>query len=194
MTMPLPKPNQDEWEFARLCELISERRPKVVLEIGMKEGGWIGGIAQHCAAGAHFVSVDVRNHYHAQRGSVADAVRKLGGSLEIIIGDSRLPQTIAWVRAAAEEPIDLLHVDGLHTYHACRSDYLNYAPLVRPGGLIVLHDVHHSRDTGVKTFWDELRRSKHGRFERTWEWFHPRQVLPNGDGPMGIGVIEVVRQ
>lgn len=51
-------------------------------------------------------------------------------------------------------PIDILMIDGLHSYNQCRRDYFNYAPLVRPGGYILLHDS--SAIMGVIEFTNEL--------------------------------------
>lgn len=57
----------------------------------------------------------------------------------------------------ADETIDLLHIDGLHTYDAVKHDFDNWLPKVRPGGIILLHDiaVRHA-DFGVWRFWLEL--------------------------------------
>lgn len=72
------------------------------------------------------------------------------------------------------DSIDLLHVDGLHTESAVRHDLDSWMPRVRPGGIILLHDVDvRSRDFGVWKVWEALR-------ERGRSWtFH--------DGP-GLGV------
>lgn len=40
-----------------------------------------------------------------------------------------------------QEPIDFLYIDGDHTAEGCMADFQNFLPHVRPGGLIVLHDV-----------------------------------------------------
>jgi len=86
------------------------------------------------------------------------------------------------IRASFEEAlekfeadsIDLLHVDGLHTESALRHDIDSWMPKVRPGGIILLHDVGvRSRDFGVWRVWATLQ-------ERGRSWtFH--------DGP-GLGV------
>jgi hypothetical protein len=53
--------------------------------------------------------------------------------------------------------VDLLHIDGLHTYEAVREDFENWYPKVRPGGIILFHDVDaRIRDYGAWKFWEEL--------------------------------------
>ena len=62
----------------------------------------------------------------------------------------------------SDASIDLLHLDGLHSEEAVRHDLNNWLPKLRPGGLLLLHDVNvRSRDFGVWKLWDELR--AHGR-------------------------------
>lgn len=39
----------------------------------------------------------------------------------------------------------LVFIDGLHTYAATLADFMNYAPLVRPGGALLIHDVEPAR-------------------------------------------------
>lgn len=37
-------------------------------------------------------------------------------------------------------PYDVVYIDGGHSYETTRSDILNYSPLVRPGGFLVIDD------------------------------------------------------
>ena len=56
--------------------------------------------------------------------------------------------------------IDILHLDGLHTEAAVQHDLDSWMPKIRPGGILLLHDVNvRSRDFGVWKIWEELRRS-----------------------------------
>jgi predicted O-methyltransferase YrrM len=48
------------------------------------------------------------------------------------------------------EPIDLLFLDGDHSYDAVRTDFTDWAPHVRPGGLLCLHDVVHPVHDGPR--------------------------------------------
>jgi Methyltransferase domain len=57
-----------------------------------------------------------------------------------------------------ENSIDLLHIDGFHTYEAVREDFDTWYPKVKPGGIILMHDItaRISSDFGVWKFWDEI--------------------------------------
>ena len=74
----------------------------------------------------------------------------------------------------APDSIDVLHIDGLHTEAAVRHDVDSWLPLLRPGGILLLHDVDvRTKEFRVWKVWDELQARG-----RSWT-FH--------DGP-GLGV------
>ncbi len=63
-----------------------------------------------------------------------------------------------------EESIDLLHIDGFHSYEAVRDDFETWYPKVRPGGVVIFHDVMaRLADFGAWRFWREIA-GKHDSF------------------------------
>jgi hypothetical protein len=70
----------------------------------------------------------------------------------------------------ADESIDILHIDGLHTYEAVSHDLRSWMPKVKPGGIVLLHDImaRHA-DFGVWNAWQELTTvGEHFAFSHSW--------------------------
>jgi hypothetical protein len=57
----------------------------------------------------------------------------------------------------ADESIDILHIDGHHSYESVAHDFENWFSAVRPGGIVLLHDVSvQLPGFGVWRLWEEL--------------------------------------
>ena len=161
------RPIQKRAELLRLSGLVAARRPRAVCEIGAAGGGTAFVFADAAHPEAVIVSVDLRFD-RARR----DAVRLFaapGQRLVPVEGDSHheaTPRAVA--DALGGRALDLLYIDGDHSYEGVAADFRMYAPLLGAGGLVVFHDIvpdHRTRhgvvtssDTGgVPALWRELK-------------------------------------
>ena len=76
------------------------------------------------------------------------AARKIK-NLHIIKGDFQ-EVAITW-----NTKIDILHIDGFHTFEAVQSDFTSWYPHLKEGGVVLFHDTA-IESFGIKTFFDTL--------------------------------------
>jgi hypothetical protein len=58
-----------------------------------------------------------------------------------------------------DKPIDILHIDGFHTYEAVKNDYDTWSKFVKEDGVILFHDTCVPQ-YGVRQFFDEIELPK----------------------------------
>jgi len=182
---------QRRGEIARLLERLRRNPPRRVCEIGSLNGGTVCLFAQVASTDAQLLCIDPG--LTPLRAAAIGGLARPGQRITCLIGDSRAAATVQGVRDwLGDERLDFLFIDGDHSLPAVADDFAVYAPLVRDGGLIALHDiVPDSRTRGgvttishvgdVPAFWSQLK----GRGHVTHELIDD----PEQDG-MGIGVIE----
>jgi cephalosporin hydroxylase len=159
---------QKRSEFAALMALLVMEPPRRVIEIGLGIGGTFWALCQVATRDAVLVSVDLPagpfgGDLSAQiDNSQLRSYGRPGQELHLLKGNSTDPDLVARVTELVE-PADLLFIDGDHTYEGVSGDYRLYAPLVRPGGRIVLHDIlpcDNFPSCEVDRFWNELPEPK----------------------------------
>lgn len=164
--------------------LIKALRPRVLVELGTHTGNSYGAF---CQSIAHFgtstrafavdswqgddhadfygeeVFADVSEHNKANYASFSSLMRML-------FEDAR--------PYFADGSVDLLHIDGLHTYDAVKADFEGWRDKLSDRGVVLFHDTNvRERDFGVWKLWSEIS----GDYP-SFEFHHS-----HGLGVLGVG-------
>lgn len=161
-------------------DLIAEVKPRLLVELGVDRGESYFAFCQAAAenqTGTRCFGVDTwQGDQHAGGYDETTFAQISAHNRENYEAFSTLIRSSfdeARERFAAES-IDVLHLDGLHTEAAVRHDVEGWLPKIRPGGILLLHDVGvQAKGFGVWKIWEELKERS-----RYWTFY---------DGP-GLGV------
>ncbi len=133
-------------EAALLFRLVRRLGAPRIVEIGRFKGGSTVVMAAAMASSGHLLSLDL---LVPQPGGVdgAQLDRELADTLERLALSSRVDLRVADSRAVElpEPGLDLLFVDGDHSYEGASADLQRWTPLLRHGGHVIVHD---AVDTG----------------------------------------------
>lgn len=184
------KPMQSKKEISDLYKIVAKQKPHGVLEIGTCHGGTLYLWAQAAAIDAVIISIDLPygefgGGYYPCRipfyQSFALPKQKIH-LLQTDTHETKLPKDLS--NLLNGEMLDFLFIDGDHSYQGVKQDFDLYSGLVKPGGLIAMHDILPREDVPsieVYRFWREINT----RFQTT-------ELISNepGDRKIGIGLIE----
>ncbi len=144
-------------------DLVTQSRPKLLVELGTDRGESYFAFCQSVQenkTGTRCFAVDHwRGDPHA--GSYDEATfTDVSGHNNAHYADFSTLLRSSFDEALthfADGSIDLLHIDGHHTEAAARHDVDAWLPKLRPGGILLMHDVAvRARDFGVWKVWEEL--------------------------------------
>jgi cephalosporin hydroxylase len=184
------RPLQKTSEILHLIEIIGRLKPKAICEIGAAGCGTTFLLAQAAAEDATIIALDLA--FNASRKAALETFALPDQRLLCLEADSHSPETARLVAEKLEgRSLDVLYLDGDHSYDGVRRDFELYRHLVSAGGMIVFHDIvpdyktrygiETTSDTGgVPKFWQEIKTS----------WKHAQEVVEDyeQDG-YGIGIL-----
>ena len=124
----------DEIAPCILAMLESGQKINSYLEIGVAAGG-MAVLFEHYFHPLSIVLIDDNKHHKA---ALREDVMK-GITYQEIIGRSDDEQSLTTL-SNMDTLFDAIMIDGDHLYPAVKTDTLLYAPFLRPGGFLLLHD------------------------------------------------------
>jgi predicted O-methyltransferase YrrM len=153
---PLEKEQKDgnisAGELAVMCQLVKDRKPKTILEIGTFDGRTAVNLAHFSPDDAHVYTLDLpKNEMSKAKFGIEEGDSKYvdkdavgerlarnareSGKITQLYGDSA-----AFDFTPYFGKIDFVFVDGSHSVPYARNDSEIALRLVRPGGIILWHD------------------------------------------------------
>lgn len=162
-------PQQMRSEFLEFAHIVANVRPRAAVEIGTYRGGTLFVIARLAAPDATIISVDLPTTtlgplVRSAQAPILNRFIRERQKLHLLRENSHETETVLRISdILAGQKLDLLFIDGDHSYAGVKSDFEMYSPLVRKGGLVAFHDIAgenpFSDPSGVNNFWGEVKGS-----------------------------------
>jgi predicted O-methyltransferase YrrM len=153
-------------EFASLLRLLKRRKLKSIVEIGTAQGGTLYAWCKIADSDALITSIDLPGGPFGGGYTLNDIkkfkkYKKKNQTLYFLRKDSYKQETKNKLAGILDgRKIDLLFIDGDHSYRGVKKDFQLYSSLVKQNGLIVFHDIlYHPKIPACKVdkFWNEIK-------------------------------------
>lgn len=144
MTAPLSKiTGVPGWESEDEQECLVELASQVpygglIVEIGSEYGMSASLFIHGSDKSVRLLCIDIMEDWTEFRTNLTNAGLYDESRLHILRANSH---TVEWARTLERDmPIDLLFIDGDHSYAGCAADIANFCPHVKVGGVVAFHD------------------------------------------------------
>ena len=138
---------QNKKELSSFLRFLHSRKPRTVVEIGTARGGNLFAMAQVADVRGLIVSIDLPGGRYGGGASsdelpAFESFRRPGQRFEFIRSPSGFHDTWQFLKSLlGRRRIDLLYIDGDHSYGGALADFEMYRSLVSRGGCVAFHDI-----------------------------------------------------
>ena len=147
---------KDHPRYGRFVYALAKHyQPQTILEVGTFTGGTAIGWATALRENGSGQLICIDNDSYSKNTYPEITRRNLASTglsdkrFELLNGDSQ--EILKGLEKRLRNQVDIYLVDGDHTYEGALADIEYGLPLVRPGGLILVHDVDPARAMGEAT-------------------------------------------
>lgn len=173
---------QSPSELAQLVATLQNRNLQTYLQVGSAAGGTERFICEQTAIKTlHIIDTGDHPEFHVWREQNRPALEAQGVTILEHIGSSHDEEAEEFL-AKHGLKYDLIGIDGDHTPAGARMDWKLIEPCLKPGALVWLHDIDHTKmracDNGAYEVWVELKKR--------------HKVIVEAMGTFGIGLVEIV--
>lgn len=181
------EPMQDEEEISQFLSVLKSKGVNRLLEIGTANGGTFYLFSQTLPKGSTLISIDspswpIEGGYPPYKQRFYQSFSK-DQELILLRINSHNALSVERVRELLSgKKLDVVFIDGDHSYNGVKADYEMYSPLVREDGLVAFHDIHSPDCPGVRRFWTEI--SSRNNYT---------EILRKRSNAVGIGYITLHR-
>lgn len=180
--------HQKKEELIEFIKLIKRAKPKRILEIGTSEGGTLFFFSKFAAPDAKIITIDlpiIRSYasYSPAKIPFFKLYKSKQQKIQFLRKDSHQTSTIKKVKKILKNyKLDVLFIDGDHTYEGVKKDFDNFSPFIRKNGIIAFHDIiEHPPESNCKVsqFWNEIKNN----------YDYKEIIIRKDENWAGIGII-----
>jgi hypothetical protein len=147
-------------------DLVRFQKPKRILELGTHLGCSLFSFCQAVKDGNINPRIDAVDTWKGDRHSgkyneiVYKRINQIKKEKYNSLGIKLNRKTFDYMaKNVSRGSVDLLHIDGMHTYKAVTHDFENWINKVSKNGTILIHDISVKKwGFGIYKFWEEIKR------------------------------------
>lgn len=194
--------SQRKNEIIELWRLFVALQPKVIVEIGVAQGGTLCSWCQLAPRDATIIAIDrcvddcrprpgdpVHPDIYngplkmTSQGGGAYHLRQHAQQLHVINGWSYEPQVLQNLqKLLAGRKIDFLYNDASHSAELFHQDWVNYRPYMNDDGVFASHDIAPSADPKCNKREEWLRILREEQYAAVYEWLPHPTLTEMGQG------------
>lgn len=147
---------QVDSEIEEFLNFIKDNNVKSILEIGAYAGG-----TAYCFSFLVDKLVCVDRKTSRNKSAFLEAEKNC--NFKMIRGDSKNYSTKDEIKKEFPDGVDLIFIDGDHTYNGAKTDFCFYFDLVKKGSFVCFHDIvdseqHRKSNCTVYKLWEEVKK------------------------------------